>query len=215
LRLNPLFLSALLLVLPMPLVADTVTLTSTGSGWCSSVYGCNNTNVNLQYNYIASPYYHGIESLTDWFAFNLGGITQPITSATFTVYNPESIITGSDVFAIAGFSDFSYGGLVSGPEFGSVTVTQALQGQNVVVTFNAAGIAALNADLGGEVVFGGELETTNQADEILGNSPDIAANLEVTTSDASPSAVPEPSSWILMGSGVMGVAGAIRRRLVA
>lgn len=152
-----LFLATLLIASAL---ADTVTLNATGTGFCASGIGCDNTNVYSWNNYLASPDYRGHE-FNDWFAFDLSGVTQTITGATLTAFNPLSVITGTEVYSLYGSSGFSNAGLVSGPVLGSISATDSLSGQDVSITFNGAGIAALNANLGSKFVLGGSLASPN------------------------------------------------------
>ena len=99
--------------------------------------------------------------------FDLATVTQPFTSASFEFSSGSpnsgdatetlalfdytgsiSALTGNTGGA-AGFAD-----LGSGTSFGNVSVTLASPGQ-YTITLNAAGLAALNAALGGQFAFGG------------------------------------------------------------
>ena len=78
-------------------------------------------------------------------------------SATYTLYDvttPIATLNADQSGAVAIYND-----LGSGVAFGSVSVSAADNGTQVIVDLNAAGIAAVNANLGGEFAIGGTLGT--------------------------------------------------------
>jgi len=76
--------------------------------------------------------------------------------------------------------------LESGTFFGSVVVTSADQGTQILVNLNAAGLASLNAAAGGDWAVGGSIYGAQS---------------------------PEPGTLILLGSGILGLAGVLRRKI--
>lgn len=106
-------------------------------------------------------------------------------SHVYTVWDTlvdPSLISGTNNASL--FTDLS-----GGMSFGSVVVDPTTNGTKVGITFNAAGLSALNAAVGagGQVAFGGSLNINT-------------------------SSVPEPATWamMIMGFGLMGAA--MRRR---
>ena len=149
-------------------------------------------------------------SYNDYFVFNLGQITAPITSAVLDIGNGNGYVAGplstyslfdistpiasldvsrsnGDVAGQAIFND-----LQSGVLFGSRSITSVVQNSQVPTNLNAAAIAALNAARGQTWAIGGTLRSGNV---IPGG------------------AVPEPASWGLMILGFGVVGASIRRRI--
>jgi hypothetical protein len=92
----------------------------------------------------------------------------------------------------------------------STNGTQAtfLNGALIALTYNA-NIASLSITLDSGSLYYTFTDTANQSDSTSGYITQGA----ITTS--SPAAAPEPSSLIFLGTGVLGLAGVVRRRIVA
>ena len=216
---------AVLLFASVAPMASATTITSSGSGWCSDVAGCDNSDTTqLANNFAGSP----ADSLTgvyqDWFAFTLPS-TQ-ITSASISIYNDGQNFTNdpSVVYSLYAASSINYGGLATGPLLGSVTVsswdtgTEHTTGANQWVTIalnSTADLAILNANLGDTFIFGGSSETDPAlASQIFGHTDgNPAAYLTVTTTTPETPSVPEPNTFLLIGSGLLGVVGTLRRKI--
>ena len=141
----------------------------------------------------------GGAAYNDFFTFNLGGISAgSITSVTLSAWNPLSppylgyqgppntytlydVSTPIDTLNMSNSGAVAiYDDLGSGVSYGSVGVSTADNGTQVLVSFDLAGITAANLAAGGEFAIGGSLGVYNPA--------------------------PEPSTWALMALGFAGLA---------
>ena len=106
-----------------------------------------------------------------------------LTYQLFDVSTPISLLMASNSGQTGIFND-----LESGTFFGSVVVTAADQGTQILVTLNAAGLASLNAAAGGDWAVGGSIYGAQTP-------------------------TPEPGTLIMFGSGMLGLAGILRRKI--
>lgn len=146
-------LGALLLLAP---AAKASNLTASGEGWCSNSMDCDNTDTSaIDNTYAGSD--GGGDLFQDWFAFQLP--SSPITNASVSIFNDGQDFNAdlTAFYTLFEASSFTYGGLASGTAFGSVSVSAADTGTShyVTIDLNAAGITALNGDLGNTFIFGG------------------------------------------------------------
>lgn len=137
-----------------------------------------------------------------------------MTSASINIWNDgqNSTTNASVVYNLYEAAGISYGGLESGPSLGSINVGDADTGVShyVTIDLNAAGLAALNANLGGQIILGGVLAGASSADfvEFVGytdGTPEAYLNISATTT-------PEPGSVMLLGMGLLGLAAMVRRK---
>ncbi len=196
------------------LIDGTTTINATRRGWVTSTGNSNFGGVDG--NYIVGLCGSGEPCLGDdlvrnnWFVFDLSNF-RSVTSAvlqlsqtddafgvvghdgylsanpfeTYTLWNTdESGASLSGAFGSALFLD-----LASGISFGNQSVDASSIGGVVSVGFNAAGVAALNANVGGLYGFGGTLGVPVPG-------------------------VPEPQSWALLIAGFGLTGAAMRRRRV-
>lgn len=144
--------------------ADTTaeTLTATGSGWCSTDDGCNNTNVNAINNT-----YAGLDGSVyrNWFAFVLP--SSQILSATLSIYNHAASRSGSvpASYTVTETTAISYAGLYGSIVLATVSLASANTGVNhfVDLVFTQAGLDWLNQHLGQNIVVGGTITTGTTA----------------------------------------------------
>ena len=97
-----------------------------------------------------------------------------------------------------------------GPGFGSISVSTADTGfsRYVTITLSSAGVAALNANLGSTFIFGGEGGVNPGLEsQIFGYTDGTPVAYLTTTS------VPEPGTFAMLGSGLVGLAGLLRRKV--
>lgn len=178
--------------------AHAATITATGDGWCESGGFCDNTNTNALSNTYGTEPYH------DFFAFDIP-LGSNFNSAVISIYNDASNFGNDGVFNLFAASSITYGGLVTGPSIGSVSVATANTGTNhfVDININSLGIAALNNASGSKFIFGG---TNNGSGQIFGYTGGSPAAQLTFSSTAAP--VPEPATWamLLLGFGMVGFA---------
>ncbi len=131
------------------------------------------------------------------------------TSSSFT--SPGSVTqagsVGSSITAFQGLVNFSFNDTFT---VDGVTKMLTIQGtDNVQSTSDIISILA-----SGPVSFGSQtFSLLSSSATVSGFSPTSALNLNATIAPATIAPTPEPSSLALLGTGILGVAGVIRKRL--
>lgn len=142
------------------------------------------------------------------------------TVGLFDVATPVSKVTGEGgTDEIVNDLDI-YHDLHRGTQYGSITVSEADNGQLLAISLNSAGLDALNAALGGKFAIGGALTSISGGDTqrvftVSGNRPGYAPGdgrtyLDITF--APTATVPEPSTLGLFGLGLLGFVLRARRK---
>lgn len=179
--------------------------------------------------YDQSDFSSNPQIVSDFFVFDLSSVTGPIESASLDLFLPFSgydsmnasdsyIVTGtsSSIAALttneamgSGAGQAVFSTLGTGTLFGSTTVYPGEQGTTLDITFNAAGLAFLNAGIGGQVALSGQVlgvsigggddlvfDLSNPAPAAGGFPATPAPTLDIST-------VPEPASMALMLAGLV------------
>jgi hypothetical protein len=147
----------------------------------------------------------GMGSFT--YSFTSGGSTGTLTGFTFN----DTLISPT-----YGTSSFSYSGL---GDVAVSAITLQSNGTIATITINTDYLAGSNAGFGPVRFVLQDSAVTNDstsgsnaaAGDFLGDFTSGTNTLTV----GSPAATPEPSSLMLLGTGILGTAGALRRRLRA
>ena len=193
------------------IINGSTVLDAVSSGWYDSSGLHDSTNANYIVGNCLPATCDGGDGKTlynDFFVFDLSGVKGPITSAVLSIANPSAADNLDPPFPSDGFGgvpttysnwDVStpiatliadatgatgiYADLGSGVRYGSRGVGPATDGIQVNVALDAAALAALQSDEGGQFAIGGTL-----------------------------AAVPEPAAWAMLLLGFGGVGAMLRHR---
>ena len=182
---------------------ESLTLNAYDSGWWNSWGNHDDWNDN----YIAGRCCEGAgDDYRDFFVFDLSGVAQQISAAELRIENPYGGYFSPDSSETYTLFDIStpladlqasgsgqtaiFNDLGTGSSHGSQVVSYADDGQVVSVNLNSAGVAALNASLGGQTALGGAVTTLSGFDDqhIFGYSYEVYSRQLVLT-------LADPADW--------------------
>lgn len=228
LRLRDTFALAFLTVTCLSITcrADTIKLGATSTGNYNNV-GNGGSGPSYIAGRVTPP---GDSVFRDFFAFDLTGVNDQISAATLRLSNPSggySSVDPTETFTLfdvttpintllnAGhfLQATVFDDLGTGTSYGSVVMSPADNGNIVTITFNAAGLTALNGARGGQFAVGGSVTTLSGRTDnefvfgFTGSTSNLTQQLVLTTV-----AAPEPGTVLTCSLGVL-LAYAGRRRL--
>jgi hypothetical protein len=213
-------------------LADVVNINASERGWvcppanqlCTSA----NNGANPSNNYFA-----GAESSTDgsvlaevrnWFEFAIPSLTGgPLTSATLSL--DDFVHEGGNLtYAVYGLNGrpLIFSDVTTSSPYGSVSTTDTSSGTTITITLNAAALAAIGADQGGNIFIGGIDSAENLSPCAItvdcavgdfGSTQRINGTFNtVLTLTTTQAAVPEPFSAALLATMILLLAGVAMRR---
>jgi hypothetical protein len=203
--------------------ADSVTLNATNTGFYTNSGFHDATNAN----YVTGQF-GGIQTHS-FFVFDLSSVTGNVTGATIRISFPDLGYFSNDPSETFGLYDVStpitsliasnagatgtFADLASGTLYGTTTVQETASGMTVSFNLNAAAIAALNGNHS-MFAFGGALTSLNGAlDQYLfGGTGDFSDIVQLALTTSPTATVPEPATITLLGTSLLGLAAAARRR---
>ena len=177
------------------LTIDGSPFNNTDSGWINS----NGMHQALNTNYYSGFFdCAGTGVCKNFFSFDLSALTsKKVNTATFTVFSYSISVPGTyniygtnldptDVNSANGYTSVPfYNRLTAGPLIGFIALTPGVSNTNLTITLDQHGLQWLKNHEGGGAVIGGEFAP-----------------------------IPEPGTLVLLGSGALGLAGMLRRKLM-
>ncbi len=202
--------------------AQLVNLTAVDTGWYDSAGYHDATNPNYIAGLFAGFQFH------DYFVFDLTGLSQLVSSASLTVYNPPEGFLGAGPLTVRLY-DVSTGvpqlisgnaggaggiaifnDLGSGTAFSDKSFNASTDNTSVTFTLNSAFLSYFDAHEGGLLAIGGAI--TSPAGYVFGFSGVSGPEPVLSVHENSFSAVPEASSYgVVAAVGLAGFA-AVRGR---
>ena len=199
-RLRLLFLSALLLVLPMPLLADTLyTYTYTGNNFNLGSHAGVSDLPLPQGPFTSSDFVSGYFKVAAPLAPNLSQSSPTVLAFDFT-NGVSSGVLGTTVYGVTVWTDGS--GNITYWQLGFGNSSGTMSSNNYLQMYSDGHIGAIQEDQG----------AAGGYKAYVMNDPGTWTEA-ITSSDPPP--VPEPSTLLMLGTGVFGLAGTFRKRSLA
>jgi len=204
--------------------ALTISATERGTYISSGIFGSGGSG-DADGNYLTGVYHIGGE-YRSFFNFDLSSISGPITSATLIISLDNTFGSSPPKIETLGIFDYTgsisdlignTGGVAAFTDLGTGTLygsgsasTDATMG-TMSIAFNAGGLSDMNAAIGGYFAVGGALTSlSGSIDEFLFGSS-LGAPLTLFELEVSTVPVPEPTTMLLLGSGLICLAGFRRK----